>query len=131
MVVRRDGIRKNNDARVAVGALQIAQDLIVGAILLHDVDDVFDLAAQRRDDGAWRRRRCETVVFIDEVAQLSEVRDARNGRRDQIRFLQRKHVLILMRRIEAAIRSIHMRRKEAGMGGAIPFASVIAKWSPP
>ena len=46
--VGRDRLRELGDARVAVAALDVAEDLIVGAVLLDDVDHVPDALVQRR-----------------------------------------------------------------------------------
>ena len=43
VVVGRNLFGENGETRIAVRTLQITENLIVGLILLHDVDDVFDM----------------------------------------------------------------------------------------
>ena len=50
MQVGRRGLRELGERRVAVALREVAEHLIVGAVLLDDVDDVLDVLPQ-----AWRR----------------------------------------------------------------------------
>ena len=51
--VRRDGLAELGQPVVAVRAVaEIAQDLVEGAVLLDDVDDVLDVLAQKPHDPA-------------------------------------------------------------------------------
>ena len=56
--VGRDALREQAQLRIAVALRQVAQDLVVGAVLLDDVEAVFDWAwlAGRARDGVVRRR---------------------------------------------------------------------------
>ena len=61
--VRRDLGAELGVGRVAVALAEVAKDLVVGAVLLDDHDDVLDRRAARRDasgsrSGRCRRRRC-------------------------------------------------------------------------
>ena len=47
-MVRRDVLAEHHERRLAIAARQIAEQLIVGAILLDDVDDVLDERRDRR-----------------------------------------------------------------------------------
>ena len=42
VLVRRDLLAEDAEVRVAVALLHIAEDLVVGAVLLDDVDDVLE-----------------------------------------------------------------------------------------
>ena len=65
MCVRRHVLAKQRERRVAVALRQVAQDLIVGAVLANDVEDVLDrrrvadLARNGVGDGRVRRRQGE------------------------------------------------------------------------
>ena len=59
VLVRRDVAAEERQARIAVALLQIAEHLIVGAVLFHDEEDVLDrrrLADLRRNHRVARRR---------------------------------------------------------------------------
>ena len=45
--VRRDVVAEQGQLRVAVAARVVAEDLVVGAVLAHDVEDVLDRAVRR------------------------------------------------------------------------------------
>src|SRR5262249_29576816 len=53
VMVRRDSLRVLGQCRITVAARQIAKNLIVGLVLLNDVDDVFYFAPQK--SSSWRR----------------------------------------------------------------------------
>ena len=62
-VVRRDVIPKNAQIRIAISLWKVSEDLIVGSVLLDDIDDILDWAGDAhlgRDDsgclidGSWR-----------------------------------------------------------------------------
>ena len=81
--VGRDRLRELGDARVAVAALDVAEDLVVRAVLFHDVDHVVDAVVQRLHHlvlGGGRRAD-EAVVVGDDVGQARQL--ARVGRRQR------------------------------------------------
>ncbi len=73
VLVRRDALRENAEARIAVAQWQVAKDLIVGAIFLHDVDTILDRTAATRRGGnrvSWIRSRRHARVGIQRTATL-------------------------------------------------------------
>ncbi len=53
--VRRDLLAEQAERRVAVGAFDVAEDLVVGTVLADHIEDVLDW--RRRSDAPWNRRR--------------------------------------------------------------------------
>ncbi len=56
-MIRRKRLRQNRQRGVAIAFFQIAQHLVVRAILLDDVDHVLNLAAERVHGAGSRRAR--------------------------------------------------------------------------
>jgi hypothetical protein len=72
MLVGSDLLAEEDEFGVAVGVRDVAEDLVVGAVLFDDVDDVLDgagLADALRDDARLLRRAglCEQRVVIRRV----------------------------------------------------------------
>ena len=90
MLVRRDPLREKAQRRVAVALADVAQHLVVGAVLLDDVDAMFDRAgpADRGGDGvvclgcaAYRRSiRLQRAASISRASEFRHV--AGLGHRD-------------------------------------------------
>jgi hypothetical protein len=71
MLVRRHFFREQTEVRVAVAFLHVAQDLIVRAVLLDDVEDIFDgarVAGRQAESGLSLGR-----AAVTEVSALSGV----------------------------------------------------------
>ena len=99
VMVRRDRLRERVELGIAVGALEIAEDLIVRAILVGDVDDVMDLRAQERHHRVVDGAIANVVVRIDLRRERRERRRVGNGKVEEPRFLLCPSVLVLERRV--------------------------------
>ena len=109
--VGRDHLRELRDARVAVAALDVAEDLVVGAVLFHDVDHVMDAVVQRLHHLVLGRggRTDEAVVVGDDVGQARQL--ARVGRR------QREEARLGELPDVAVARAVLQRSRAAGREG--------------
>ena len=94
--VRGDGLRELRDAGIPVAARNVAQDLVVGAVLLDDVDDVPDVLVELGHDGLLvvRGRVQETVVVRHGLRQLLEFVPVRRRQRQQSGLGELPDVLI-------------------------------------
>src|SRR5258708_1573602 len=105
MLVRSDLFAEDGERRVAIGPSQISELLIVGTVLLDDVDDVFDLrrhADLARNDCRGRRRTSFGEqgivvgrVLYDPSGQLRKLLLQVGDRKHfDTAFLQRLHRLV-------------------------------------
>jgi hypothetical protein len=91
VMVGGHGAGEQVQLRIAVAPAEVAQHLVVSAVLLDDVDDVADAAAhlgQGRVGGAVLGGGLEAVVDGDLAGQLAERRVAGDGQRQKARLLQ-------------------------------------------
>ncbi len=65
MEIRRDGCAEHRQCRVAVGAVvEVTEDLVVGTIFFHDVDDVLDPLVQEVHHPLVARNRLRGVKVV-------------------------------------------------------------------
>src|ERR1700751_5285604 len=91
-------LAEQSQRRLAVGTVvEIAEDLIEGAVFLHDVDDVLDLGSQEAHDFSVRFGRPDlvTVVGCDHGCQIPERLAARDLSTENRRMLELKLILIV------------------------------------
>src|SRR6185295_5232794 len=85
VVVRRDLAREEQERGVAIALGQIAEDLIVGAVLLDDVDDVLEGRIDTRRPGAVPTVRARNP--LRESRQIAE-RRLRNHRESAVQLAE-------------------------------------------
>src|SRR5262249_13102832 len=86
---------------------QVAQDLVVCAVLLDDVNDMLDLLAQeshRRAPALALGVGPEVVVLGDLPGQVGQLRTRGDGQRGEARLLRLQDVLVRPRASEAVTR---------------------------
>ena len=103
MKVGRDVLAEENDGRVAVALGQVAENLVVGAVLFDDVDDVLDAAGFEVDGREWiggghvrrgRRADLRQAVVADDLLRFHpKLRGVRHGNGLHRAFDQVKIVL--------------------------------------
>src|ERR1051325_2170820 len=74
VMIRRDGAREKEQRRVAVALRQIGEQLIVGAVLFDDVDDMFERWILRA-----RARAIPTVGARHTLRELAQLNAAHAG----------------------------------------------------
>ena len=94
--VRRDGLAELGQPVCAVRAVaEIAQDLVEGAVLLDDVDDVLDVLAQKRHDPAVViGAPAVEIVLGDRLGEALEIPLRRHRGADQRSLLELELVLV-------------------------------------
>src|SRR5690242_21697480 len=85
MVIRRERLRKENQGRIAISLFQIAQDLVIGPVLLDHVDHMPDALAKEGKKlltlyiGDGIKEMVVARHLLGERLQLRGVRPGHNG----------------------------------------------------
>ena len=96
MEIGRNRLRKHNDRRIAVALFQVAENLVVGAVFFHDIDDVLDLLPQLGEQlrAFVRLCRAEVVVLGHLLSQVLKLVPFGNGQREKSGFGALPYVLV-------------------------------------